>query len=90
MTVAKDDPNVKGTTMNILVDPKNHFQLARFDRFSSWYTVQKAISICLNYKKYIVQHDTAQYSITRERVTRPANILTRFRRCTIHHLKKTA
>ena len=61
MTVSKDDPNVKATAMNILVDRETHFQLSRLDRFSSWYTVQKAISICLNYKNILlsrIQHIT--------------------------------
>ena len=61
VTVSKDDPNVKATAMNILVDTENHFQLSRLDCFSSWYTVQKAISICLNYKNILlsrIQHNT--------------------------------
>ena len=61
MTISKDDPNVKATAMNILVDTENHFHLSRLDRFSSWYTVQKAISICLNYTNILlsrIQHNT--------------------------------
>ena len=78
VTVSKDDPNVKATAMNILVDTEKHFHLSRLDRFSSWYTVQKAISICLNYKNILlsrIQHNTlSQDKELRDQLTSLQNL----------------